>query len=111
MIRVATTSPKWQRHGAGTLLCNWGIDVAQEHNLQIGLLATPSGQGLYTKLGFKELIRAYVQMPEEKDSVSMTVMKWYPKGDSIVAQVMGAVWKTGQGLRQLCGVSEGGTQA
>ena len=49
LIRVAT-SPQWQRHGAGTLLCNWGIDVARKHKLQIGLLATPSGYGLYTQL-------------------------------------------------------------
>lgn len=80
LIRVAT-SPKWQRHGAGTLLCSWGIDVAQRHNLQIGLFATPSGRGLYTKLGFKKLTTAFVQMPDEKESVSMTVMKWFPKGE------------------------------
>ncbi|OKL62720.1 hypothetical protein UA08_01364 [Talaromyces atroroseus] len=90
LIRVAT-SPQWQRHGAGTLLCNWGIDVAQKHNLQIGLFATPSGRGLYTKLGFQKLTTAFVQMPEEKENVSMTVMKWYPQPQKAPGQALNAV--------------------
>jgi predicted acetyltransferase len=104
LIRVAT-APQWQRHGAGTLLCNWGIDVAQKHKLQIGLLATPSGQALYSQLGWKELTRAVVQMPKEKEkeSVSMMVMKWYPKEESIFAQALGGVYKFGEVLgRTLC---------
>jgi len=97
LIRVAT-SPKWQRHGAGTMLCKWGIDVAQKHRLQIGLLATPSGWALYSQLGWKELTRAVVRMPEEKESVSMTVMKWYPKEDSLFAQTLGGVYRLGEAL-------------
>jgi hypothetical protein len=103
LIRVAT-SPQWQRHDAGTLLCNWGLHVAQEHKLQIGLFATPSGEALYKQLGFKELTKALVQMPEEKGSVSMTVMKWYPKEEGIVAQVLEGVHEWGSALgRALCG--------
>lgn len=58
--------------------------MAQRHKLQIGLYATPAGRGLYTKLGFKKLATAFVQMPDEKESVSMTVMKWYPKPEGVV---------------------------
>lgn len=104
LIRVAT-SPLWQRHGAGTLLCNWGIDVAQKHSLQIGLLASPMGQGLYAKLGFKVLKVALVRMPEEKEGVDVTFMKWYPEGKGLLAQVYGSAGMIGQVLgRMLCGM-------
>lgn len=85
-------------------MCNWGFDVAQKYNLQIGLFATPSGEDLYTKLGFKELTKAFVQMPDEKESVSMTVMKWYPKEEGFFAQALGGIWKIGEVLgRTFCG--------
>jgi hypothetical protein len=65
--------------------------------LQIGLFATPSGLGVYTKLGFKELDVAFVRMPDEKESVSTTVMKWYPR-EGLVAQTLGGVHKLGEVL-------------
>jgi len=49
--------PKWQRHGAGTLLSKWGIDIAKEQSLDIGLYAMPMGENLYKALGFKCPVR------------------------------------------------------
>ncbi|KAN0091697.1 hypothetical protein V8E51_017544 [Hyaloscypha variabilis] len=73
------TDPRWQRHGAGTLLSKWGLDVANDQTLAIGLFATPSGESLYTELGFELLTRITVQMPEEEESVTIACMKCEPK--------------------------------
>lgn len=77
LTRLATY-PKWQRHGAGTLLSQWGIDVADKQNLNIGLFASPSGEALYKELGFKEL-QIVVQMPGEEESVAVACMKRVPR--------------------------------
>ena len=103
LIRVAT-SPKWQRHGAGTLLVNWGIKLTQNLSLRIGLLATPSGHGLYAKLGFKDIKTTYVRQPHDDESASMEAMLWYSKEEGILGQVAGSIHKFGMTLGQLCNI-------
>jgi hypothetical protein len=53
--------------------------VADDQGLAIGLFATPSGENLYTELGFEILTRITVQMPGEDESVTVACLKREPK--------------------------------
>jgi len=46
---------RYQRLGIGTLLLQWGLDVAHNNELWVGTAAGPKGLGLYLKHGFKQV--------------------------------------------------------
>ena len=45
--------PDYQRRGAGKILVEWGLDMADREGLPCWLQATPQGRGLYSKCGFE----------------------------------------------------------
>ncbi|KAH7317753.1 hypothetical protein BKA65DRAFT_515117 [Rhexocercosporidium sp. MPI-PUGE-AT-0058] len=78
MTRLAT-KPEYQRHGIGGALSQWGLDVAQKHNLLVGLFSTLVARPLYGHLGFETLKEIIVQIEGEKEKVEMTCTKWDSK--------------------------------
>jgi GNAT superfamily N-acetyltransferase len=46
---------RYHRLGIGTLLLQWGLDVAHNNKLWVGTEAAPKGLGLYLKHGFKQV--------------------------------------------------------
>ncbi|KAI1753182.1 acyl-CoA N-acyltransferase [Xylaria castorea] len=89
--------PDHQRRGAGRLLMQWGIDVAEKTGLSIYLESTGPGNSLYEAMGFERLthvqiihkaavtgdsedaeIPLMVKMPRE--AKGMTFKKWAEKG-------------------------------
>jgi ribosomal protein S18 acetylase RimI-like enzyme len=77
MTRLATL-PKYQRHGLGTALTNWGLEICQQRNISAGLFSTSIAKQLYDHLGFKLLKDIVVQVPGEEEKVVMACMKWDP---------------------------------
>lgn len=73
-LRVLGTHPDYQRHGAGTQHCKWGVKLAQEHKVPITLFAGPLGQGLYSHIGFTLLANLTIQVEGEEEKMSMGVM-------------------------------------
>ncbi|KAI7779891.1 hypothetical protein LA080_000214 [Diaporthe eres] len=54
-LRILATHPDFQRRGAASALCRWGIEYAGERKQPVTLFASPMGQKLYTYLGFDYL--------------------------------------------------------
>lgn len=73
-LKILATHPDYRRRGAGTKLCNWGIDLAKKNQTYISVFASPMGEKLYAHLGFKELAVVVVQVKGEEEKVSITAM-------------------------------------
>ena len=68
------THPKFQRQGAGTQLCRWGMQLADQRHLLVTVFASPSGQKLYRHLGFKEVGVVIVQVKDEEEKLTISAM-------------------------------------
>ena len=64
----------YQKRGAGTQHCQWGMKLAKEHKVPITLFCSPLGQKLYTHLGFVLLATVTVQVEGEEEKASVGVM-------------------------------------
>ena len=53
MLNQVKTLPAQQRKGAGSLLLQWGMELADREGLKVCLEATPFGLRLYEKFGFE----------------------------------------------------------
>lgn len=77
-LRILATHPDYWRRGAGTKLCNWGIDLAEKHRTYISVFASPMGEKLYAQLGFKKLAVVVVQVKGEEEKVNISAMLYTP---------------------------------
>lgn len=77
-LRIMATHPDYQRRGAGTMLCNWGISEVQKKNSRISVFASPMGKLLYTHLGFEELGVVVVQVEGEEEKLIIPAMLYEP---------------------------------
>lgn len=77
-LKILATHPDYRRRGAGTKLCNWGIDLAEKNRAYISVFASPMGEKLYARLGFKELAVVVVQVKGEEEKVSISAMLYTP---------------------------------
>lgn len=77
-LKILATHPDYWRRGAGTKLCNWGIDLAEKNRTYISVFASPMGEKLYARLGFKELAIVVVQVKGEEEKVSISAMLYTP---------------------------------
>ncbi|CAJ2511963.1 Uu.00g075880.m01.CDS01 [Anthostomella pinea] len=59
-LPTMAVDPDCQRRGAGRLLMQWGIDIAEKLGLAIYLESTEAGLPLYSRMGFERL--TYVHM-------------------------------------------------
>lgn len=55
LLEVLVVHPSHQRKGAGKALCQWGIDEADKHGVEVYVEASEMGKGLYEKLGCKPI--------------------------------------------------------
>ncbi|KAG6354228.1 hypothetical protein INS49_004832 [Diaporthe citri] len=82
-LRILATHPDFQRRGAASALCRWGVEYAGERKQPGTLFASPMGRKLYTYLGFKYLGTVPVQVEGEDEKLSIGAMMYsYPdEGD------------------------------
>jgi GNAT superfamily N-acetyltransferase len=73
---LLATLPEFRRHGAGTMLCNWGKEKASERNCAITVFGSPMGTALYKKLGYRLLdsVSIHVDGEDEKLNVFCLVL-------------------------------------
>ena len=64
----------YQRRGAATQHCQWGMKLAKERKVPITVFGSPVGQELYAHLGFVLLATVVVQVEGEEEKVSLGVM-------------------------------------
>ena len=75
-LLILGTHPDFQRHGAGTRLCRWGMNLAQERNLPLTLFSSPMGEVLYRELGFKMVGTVSVQVDDEEEKLTIGAMTY-----------------------------------
>ncbi|KAF2456063.1 hypothetical protein BDY21DRAFT_347798 [Lineolata rhizophorae] len=73
-LQVLATHPAYQRLGAATALCEWGIGQALRHGVVVTLFASPMGKLLYQKLGFENVTTVPVKVQGEDASVELSAM-------------------------------------
>lgn len=64
---LLATHPDFRRRGAGTMLCNWGMEKAKEKGHPITVLASPMGKQLYMELGYRFLGSVHCQVDDEEE--------------------------------------------
>ena len=67
-------SPKYQRHGIGTSLIDWGLQRAQEESVICMLESSEAIKGLYERKGFQK-----VRLLEIAKCITSDQMVWRPK--------------------------------
>lgn len=78
-LRILATHPDFQRRGAASALCRWGIEHAGERKQPVTVFASPMGQKLYIYLGFEYLGTVPVQVEGEDEKLSIGAMVYsYP---------------------------------
>lgn len=79
-LQILATHPKYQRRGAGRLLCEWGLQVAEFFRLPITVFASPMGSILYQTTGFMLVDRVQVKATEDDDEgVVLAAMTFIPQ--------------------------------
>lgn len=74
-LRLLATQPDYQKRGAGTQHCEWGMKLAEERKVPITLFSSnPPAQDLYSHLGFNLLATLIVQIEGEEEKLSTGVM-------------------------------------
>ena len=69
------THPDYMRHGFGSALVKWGINLAKEQRLAaISVSASEMGMLLYAHLGFQHLEQLAIRAPEDTESVTWDLL-------------------------------------
>ncbi|MBE3040990.1 GNAT family N-acetyltransferase [Candidatus Bathyarchaeota archaeon] len=76
-LRILATHPDFQRRGAGSALCRWGMEYAGNREEPLTLFSSPMGQKLYLYLGFKYRGKTVtVQVEGETEKLSIRAMNY-----------------------------------
>jgi GNAT superfamily N-acetyltransferase len=75
-LQVLATRPGWQRKGAGTMLCNWGIKMSLWTGMAISVFASPMGRKLYSHLGFRPISEVKLAVDGDDESVAVLAMSY-----------------------------------
>ena len=74
-LNVLLTDPKHQRKGAGRMLVNWGLKIADELKLPAFLDSSPYGHKLYLDSGFEDVDKSVFDSTKYGGQVTNTI--WY----------------------------------
>lgn len=72
-LALLAVHPKTQKGGIGRLLCQWGIDRAQQEGADVLLGSTEFGKSLYESLGFKPY-KEPVAAPQDPSVINWTML-------------------------------------
>ena len=77
-LLILATHPDYRRQGAGRKLVQWGLDKASDEGVALTLFSSPMGLKLYSKMKFREVNKARVQVQGEEESITIPGMIWEP---------------------------------
>lgn len=92
-LQILATHPKYQRRGAGRLLCEWGLRLAEIASVPITVFASPMGSSLYQKSGFVSVSNVRIKaMEDDHDGVVLAAMTFIPKSFANAMKSRQIVW-------------------
>jgi GNAT superfamily N-acetyltransferase len=95
-LSILMTHPDYRRHGAGTMLTDWGVEHAKEKGWPVTVCASPMGRLLYAHLGFRVIATEEVRVDDEEEVLRTTIMVLKVKKSDTVGWWQTAVrWWTG----------------
>jgi hypothetical protein len=77
-LQILATHPDFQRQGAGSALCDWGLRISQLTGLVVSVFASPMGRLLYGRLGFTTVGSVRIGAQGETEHVILTAMVYLP---------------------------------
>lgn len=77
-LQILATHPNFQRQGAGSALCAWGLGISKITGLAVAVFASPMGRLLYSHLGFTKVGRVRISAQGEKEHVIVAAMVYLP---------------------------------
>jgi predicted N-acetyltransferase YhbS len=78
-LQILATDPQFQRQGAASELCRWGIEVARRTGFAIGVFASPMGKELYGHVGFKWCDDVRIRASNTDQEITVAAMVYCPK--------------------------------
>lgn len=64
------------------MLMEWGLETAKKKEWPVTVFASPMGRLLYAHLGFQDVATEYIQVEDEEDKLTFTVMEFDAKHQS-----------------------------
>jgi hypothetical protein len=77
-LQILATHPNFQRQGAGSALCAWGLRISRLTGLTVAVFASPMGRLLYGHLGFIKVGHVRISVDGEKEYVKVVAMVYLP---------------------------------
>ncbi|KAI9857898.1 MAG: hypothetical protein M1813_008013 [Trichoglossum hirsutum] len=75
-LELICTHREYQRHGFGSAIVSWGLGEAARDGVPVSVAASPLGERLYQKMGFKWDREWVVGVPGEEEEVSFRTWVW-----------------------------------
>ena len=73
-LMTLVTLPEYWRRGIGTKLAEWGVLKSREDNLTMTLFASPMGERLYKRMGFRQIGMATIRVDGEDVTIDIPAM-------------------------------------
>jgi len=83
-LQILATRPEFQRQGAATELCLWGIEAARCTGFAIAVFASPMGRVLYSHLGFKWCDNVRIRALGDEQEIEVAAMVYRPESGVVV---------------------------
>ena len=87
-LQILATHPKFQRQGAGSALCAWGLRISQLTGLAVCVFASPMGRLLYSHLGFTKLGHVGIGAQGEREHIVVAAMVYFPRTASVTTKAL-----------------------
>jgi GNAT superfamily N-acetyltransferase len=78
-LQILATHPRFQRQGAASELCHWGIKAARDTGFSIAVFASPMGRELYSRLGFEWCDDVRICASDDDEEIQVAAMAYRPK--------------------------------
>jgi GNAT superfamily N-acetyltransferase len=92
-LQILATHPKYHRRGAGRVLCDWGIQLAEHVAAPITVFASPMGSILYRRTGFMPVEKVKIQAVEDDhEGVVLVAMTFIPQSFASALKWRQAAW-------------------
>ena len=78
-MSMLVVHPAYWRHGHGTKLCQWAVDLSRADNVKQCVSAAGMGYKMYAKLGYKDVCKIVAKGDEDDpEGIFTNLMEYVP---------------------------------